>query len=245
MPYAQEKVLPYGARGEKGPLVRQMFDNIAPTYDRLNRRLSWTLDGYWRRRAVRAIASAAPQTILDIATGTADLALMAARQLQPQSIFAADISDKMMAIGQAKVAAAGLADVITFATEDCMHLSFAADTFDAVTAAFGLRNFQSLDTCVAEVLRVLRPGGIFAAVELTMPQRFPLRQLFTLYARQVIPRCGQTLAGDKGAYEYLSQSIAAFPPAGALCATLRRAGFTTASATPLTGGVCTLYKAIK
>ncbi len=245
MPYAQERVQPYGKAGSKGVLVEEMFNNIAPTYDRLNHRLSLSIDYSWRRQAVKALAEHCPQTVLDIATGTGDIALLIAQTLHPQQIIGADISEKMMAIGAEKVRAAGLQDIITFAHEDCMALSFDDNTFDAVTSAFGIRNFEDLDLGLREICRVLRPGGVFVAIEATTPRTFPMKQLFTIYAKTIIPLYGQLIARDKGAYEYLTNSVAAFPQGEAMQKILTAAGFTDVSFHRMTGGICTRYIAIK
>ena len=144
MIYEQEKIKPYG-EGEKAQQVEQMFDNIAPTYDKLNHRLSWNIDRGWRRKAIEALAPHKPQTLLDIATGTGDFAILAAEMLHPQAIVGADISEGMMEIGRQKVAQKGLSAVIQFQKEDCLALSYPAESFDAVTAAFGIRNFAELE----------------------------------------------------------------------------------------------------
>ena len=156
--YEQEKITPYHD-GEKASQVEQMFDNIAPTYDKLNHRLSWDIDKGWRRKAIRQLAPFHPKSLLDIATGTGDFAILSAQMLKPERLVGADISEGMMQIGRQKVAALGLQDVVTFEKEDCLHLSYNSDTFDAVTAAFGIRNFADLDAGLREMYRVLKPGG--------------------------------------------------------------------------------------
>ena len=175
MAYQQEKINPY-SEGEKTEQVEAMFDNIAPTYDQLNHRLSWNIDRGWHRKAIAALLPYKPQTLLDIATGTGDFAIMAAQMLKPQKLIGADISEGMMAIGAKKVKEAGLQDVISFEREDCLNLSYADATFDAVTAAFGIRNFANLDRGLGEMCRVLRPGGHLSIVELTTPVSFPMKQ---------------------------------------------------------------------
>ena len=148
--YEQEQIKPYHD-GEKASQVEQMFDNIAPTYDKLNHRLSWDIDKGWRRKAIKQLAPFHPQSLLDIATGTGDFAILSAQMLKPQRLVGADISEGMMQIGRQKVAALGLQDVVTFEKEDCLHLSYNSDTFDAVTAAFGIRNFADLDAGLREM----------------------------------------------------------------------------------------------
>lgn len=243
--YDQEKIKPYNGEGEKGKLVEQMFDNIAPTYDTLNHRLSWDIDRGWRRKAIRQLAPYHPQEILDIATGTGDFAILAARDLKPCHLIGADISEGMMAIGREKVGAAGLSDVITFQKEDCLNLSFPADTFDAVTAAFGIRNFQNLDKGLSEICRVLKPGGHLSIVELTTPVRFPMKQLFRIYSCTVLPTYGKLISKDSNAYEYLNKTIEAFPQGEAMMEIFRKAGFSKTSFRRLTFGICTMYFAEK
>ena len=157
--YEQEKIKPYDSNGDKGKQVEEMFDSIAPTYDKLNHRLSWNIDKGWRLTAIQALAKHNPQTILDVATGTGDFAILAAKMLRPKKLVGADISEGMMAIGRKKVEQEGLSDTISFKKEDCMSLTFDDNSFDAVTAAFGIRNFPNLDKGLAEMCRVLKPGG--------------------------------------------------------------------------------------
>ena len=180
--YRQEVIKPYG-EGEKAKQVEEMFDNIAPSYDKLNHRLSWNIDKGWRRKAIRQLAPFKPQTLLDIATGTGDFAILAAEMLHPQKLVGADISEGMMEIGRKKVREKGLQDIISFAKEDCLHLSYQDETFDAVTAAFGIRNFADLDSGLREMQRVLRKGGHLSIVELTSPVSFPMKQLFHVYSQ--------------------------------------------------------------
>jgi len=152
--YKQEKIKPYGRDDDKGKLVEQMFDNIAPTYDALNHRLSWDIDKGWRKKAIKQLAPFKPMNILDIATGTGDFAILSAKMLEPEALVGADISEGMMNVGRQKVLKEGLQDVISFKKEDCLNLSFENDTFDAVTASFGIRNFQDLDKGLCEMYRV-------------------------------------------------------------------------------------------
>ncbi len=211
MTYEQEKIKPYSQQGEKGAQVEAMFDNIAPTYDFLNHAMSLNIDKMWRKKTIAELNASKPQRILDIATGTGDFAILAARELKAESIIGADISEGMMEIGRKKVAQLGLAGTISFAKEDCMSLSFGDNTFDAVIAAFGIRNFPDLDKGLAEICRVLKPGGMMSVVELTTPVSFPMKQLFGLYTKIVLPVYGRIVSNDRAAYEYLNKSIAAFP----------------------------------
>lgn len=244
MPYTQETINPYHT-GDKATQVEQMFDNIAPTYDRLNHRLSWDIDRGWRRKAIRQLAPYAPQKMLDIATGTGDFAILAAEMLEPQELVGVDISEGMMNVGREKVARRGLQQVISFAREDCLNLSFADETFDAVTAAFGIRNFADLDRGLEEMYRVLRRGGHLSIVELTTPVRFPMKQLFRLYSHSVLPAYGRLISKDASAYSYLTRTIEAFPQGERMVEILRKAGFAEASFKRLTCGICTMYFAAK
>jgi len=242
--YRQETIKPYD-RGEKAAQVEQMFNNIAPTYDRLNHRLSWDIDKGWRRKAVGQLAPYQPKSILDIATGTGDFAILAARMLKPERLVGADISEGMMQIGREKVRQAGLADVITFAREDCLRMSYEDGTFDAVTAAFGIRNFADLDRGLAEMCRVLRKGGHLSIVELTTPVSFPMKQLFHVYSHTVLPIYGRLISKDNSAYSYLTRTIEAFPQGEHMVGILKKAGFSEASFRRLTFGICTMYFATK
>ena len=242
--YEQEKITPYHD-GEKASQVEQMFDNIAPTYDTLNHRLSWDIDKGWRRKAISQLAPYNPQSLLDIATGTGDFAIMAAQMLSPQRLIGADISEGMMDIGREKVRKAGLDGVISFEREDCTALSYAEDSFDAVIAAFGIRNFANLDMGLAEMCRVLKKGGHLSIVELTTPVSFPMKQLFHIYSHTVLPVYGRLISRDSSAYTYLTKTIEAFPQGEQMVEILKKAGFAEASFKRLTFGICTMYFATK
>ena len=244
MAYQQEQINPYTC-GDKAQQVEAMFDNIAPTYDTLNHRLSWNIDRGWRRKAIQALAPYKPQTMLDIATGTGDFAIMAAQMLKPQRLVGADISEGMMEIGRQKVKARGLDAVITFEREDCTALSYPDGTFDAVTAAFGIRNFADLDKGLAEMCRVLKPGGHLSVVELTTPVTFPMKQLFAIYSHTILPVYGRLISKDTHAYSYLTKTIEAFPQGEKMTGILKKAGFSQASFKRLTFGICTMYFATK
>jgi len=244
MAYQQEQIKPYN-NGEKAAQVEQMFDNIAPTYDRLNHRLSWDIDRGWRRKAIGQLAPYQPKRMLDIATGTGDFAILAARMLKPEQLIGADISEGMMQIGRQKVETAGLSSIISFAREDCLNLSYDTGTFDAVTAAFGIRNFADLDKGLGEMCRVLKKGGHLSIVELTTPPRFPMKQLFRLYSHTVLPVYGRLISKDQSAYSYLTQTIEAFPQGERMTEILKKAGFAEATFKRLTFGICTMYFATK
>ena len=243
--YKQETIKPYGHEGEKTKQVEAMFDNIAPTYDQLNHRLSWNIDRGWRKKAIKALAPYKPQMMLDIATGTGDFAILAAQMLHPKKLIGADISEGMMAVGRQKVEQLGLADVISFEREDCLALSYADESFDAVTAAFGIRNFQNLEQGLSEMCRVLRKGGHLSIAELTTPVAFPMKQLFHVYSHTVLPLYGRLISHDKSAYSYLTATIEAFPQGALMVDILQKVGFSKASFRRLTFGICTLYFAQK
>ena len=245
MTYQQEKIKPYEAGGEKAAQVEAMFDNIAPTYDTLNHRLSWDIDRGWRKKAIRQLEPFKPQTVLDIATGTGDFAILAAQMLRPKKLIGADISEGMMAVGAQKVAKLGLQDVISFAKEDCLDLSYPDESFDAVTAAFGIRNFADLDKGLSEMFRVLRKGGHLSIVELTTPVSFPMKQLFHIYSHTVLPAYGRIISRDQSAYSYLTKTIEAFPQGERMVDILGQAGFQEATFRRLTFGICTMYFATK
>lgn len=245
MDYPQEHIKPYGEEGTKAVQVERMFNHIAPTYDQLNHTLSMGIDRSWRRKAIHTLRPYHPQQILDIATGTGDFAILACRELQPQFLIGADISEGMMEVGREKVQQAGLADKVSFAREDCTALSFADATFDAVTVAFGVRNFEHLDIALGEMCRVLRPNGHLVILELSTPDRFPMKQLFTLYSKVVMPLIGKLVSKDNSAYTYLPESIRAFPQGEVMQRSIRNAGFSQVRFRRLTFGICTLYVATK
>ena len=242
--YKQEEIKPYND-GEKAQQVEQMFDNIAPSYDKLNHRLSWNIDKGWRRKAILQLAPHKPQTLLDIATGTGDFAILAAEMLRPQKLIGADISEGMMEIGRQKIREKGLEGIISFEKEDCLALSYPDATFDAVTAAFGIRNFANLDSGLREMQRVLKKGGHLSIVELTSPVIFPIKQLFHVYSHTVLPIYGRLISKDTSAYSYLTKTIEAFPQGEQMVEILHRAGFCQADFKRLTFGICTMYFATK
>ena len=243
--YLQETIKPYNQDATKTQQVEAMFDNIASTYDTLNHRLSWNIDRYWRKKAIKRLVAHAPKKILDIATGTGDFAIQACQQLPEVQITAVDISEGMMQVGRQKVKKKGLQQHIQFEREDCTALSYPDNTFDAITTAFGIRNFASLDKGLEEMCRVLRPGGQLCILELTQPMSFPMRQLFHIYSHTVLPLYGRLISKDTEAYSYLTKTIEAFPQGERMMDILRHAGFREAAFQRLTLGICTLYFATK
>ena len=245
MNYPQENIKPYNDSESKTAQVEKMFDNIAPAYDKLNHALSWNIDKSWRRKAIGLLKPFHPQYVMDVATGTGDFAIQACRILQPKELIGTDISEGMMNIGKEKVRQAGLEHLISFAKEDCTALSFTDCRFDAVTVAFGVRNFEDLDKGLQEISRVLIPGGHLVILELSAPERFPMKQLYALYSKIVILTLGKLLSKDRNAYTYLPQSIKAFPQGEAMTDIIRKAGFSQVTFQRLTLGICTLYFATK
>lgn len=243
--YGQEKIKPYDGKGGKGKLVEEMFDNIAPTYDTLNHRLSWNIDKSWRNKALKRLKPFAPQSILDIATGTGDFAILEAKMLKPEKVTGVDISEGMMEVGRRKVEALNLQEKIVFEKNDCLNLSYPDNTFDAVTAAFGIRNFQNLDRGLSEMCRVLKKGGHLCIVELTTPVTFPMKQLFRIYSHTVLPIYGKLISKDQSAYSYLTATIEAFPQGETMMEVLKKAGFEKAEFKRFTFGICTMYFATK
>ncbi len=243
--YAQEDIKPYSTDGAKGQQVEQMFDNIAHSYDRLNHVLSLGIDRGWRRKTIQALLPFNPKRVLDIATGTGDFALLAAKILQPDSIVGADITEGMMQIAQQKVQEAGLADIISFRKEDCMALSFDDNSFDAVIVAYGVRNYADLDRGLREMLRVLKPGGHAAILELAAPRRFPMKQMFWLYSHAWMPMVGKLVSKDKRAYSYLPQTMEAVPQGDKMKAIMEHAGFADVNFKAFTCGLSTMYLAEK
>ncbi len=243
--YEQEKIKPYDAAGSKGRQVERMFDSIAHSYDLLNHLLSLGIDRRWRRAAIASLRPFAPQSVLDVATGTGDFALLAARMLRPQRLVGVDLSEGMLAIGREKVKRAGLDSVIAFRKDDCLSLSLPADSFDAVTVAYGIRNFEDLDRGLREMLRVLRPGGRIAIIELCTPTCFPMKQLFKCYSRVFMPAVGRLVSRDSRAYRYLPATMEAFPQGEVMQGILERAGFREVRFRRFTFGLSTLYTAAK
>lgn len=245
MAYKQETVMPYGTRTEKRKQVERMFDNIAPSYDCLNHVFSFGIDKLWRKRSIDALKPFHHTDILDVATGTGDYALLAARRLRPQKIVAVDLSEGMMNIGREKVKRAGMDGIISFRKEDCEHLSFEDGTFDAVISAYGVRNFQNLDACLQEMRRVLRPEGHLLILELATPPHFPMKQLFHLYSHTLMTFVGRRMSHDRRAYSYLPATMEAFPQGEVMQKIIEKAGYSKVSFHRFTFGLSTMYVAEK
>jgi len=232
-------VTPYSDDRSKREQVERMFDAISPKYDLLNRMFSLGVDQGWRRKVIRLVAAEPVEKLLDVATGTADLAIMAAKVAG--HVTGVDISDGMLAQGRVKVEQKGLQGRITLQQADSAALPFADGSFDAVTVAFGVRNYEDLDRGLREMLRVLRPGGRLFVLEFSKPQHTPMRQLFRFYFHRVMPLVGRLVSKDSAAYTYLPQSVDAFPEGDRFLDLLTKAGGREAKARALTGGIATLY----
>ena len=239
-----EQVTPYGTSDTaKTEQVRQMFDAIAPAYDFMNRAMTLGIDIWWRKLAVKRLKRIRPAAILDVATGTGDFAIQLNKSLQPQHITGIDLSQGMLDEARRKVKDKGLEEKITFVKGDCMALPMADGTFDAVTVAFGVRNFEHLQQGYEEMARVLKPGGMLCVLELSTPGNRLIRWFYDLYALHIIPAIGAMKSG--GEYRYLPESIAAVPQGDDMLQLMRNAGLRDATFKCLTLGVCTIYTAVK
>lgn len=237
-----EDITPYGDTRCKTEQVREMFDHIAPAYDRLNRFMSLGLDGGWRRKAVRAVAALRPRSIVDIACGTGDFAISLAEAMPHAVVAGLDLSGGMVEIGRRKVAARGLAGRVSLSTGDCLDPAAVPEgEADAVTVAFGVRNFADLPAGYRAMLRMLRPGGMLCVIELATPDRAMVRPLYNIYTRGIIPLMGRIISGDSRAYSYLPESIAAVPSGQKMLDIMTRAGFVGCACRNLSFGVCRIY----
>lgn len=222
-----------------------MFDNIAPTYDALNHTLSAGIDRLWRRRAVRIVAGSNPRRILDVASGTGDLALALARRMKEAKVTGADISEGMLAIAREKAGRAGLADRTEFVAGDAEALDFADGSFDAATVAFGVRNFGDIDAGLREIRRVLRSGGMLTVLELSTPRNRAVGWLYGVYAHRILPWVGGMVSKDRAAYRYLPESVDEFPAPGRFVEMMSAAGFNDCRTRSLTFGVARIYTGVK
>lgn len=241
-----EEINPYDNSRGKTEQVREMFDNIAPAYDTLNRAMSLGRDKSWRRRAVRLVASTSPRTIIDIATGTGDFALALAKAISDATVIGLDLSEGMVAIGREKCRRAGLDNRVSLRTGDCLNPP--ADIIgsaDAVTVAFGVRNFADLAAGYRAMYSMLRPGGMLCVIELSTPGSAWVRPAYNFYTGVVIPAMGRLVSKDRRAYSYLPESIAAVPRGDAMLQLMRDAGFVGTEYRTLTLGVCTIYTGLR
>ncbi|KIO53761.1 bifunctional demethylmenaquinone methyltransferase/2-methoxy-6-polyprenyl-1,4-benzoquinol methylase UbiE [Flavobacterium hibernum] len=240
-----EKITPYkdSSLGKKEQ-VAQMFDNISGNYDNLNRVISFGIDTKWRKKVLKIVSDTKPKKILDIATGTGDLAILMT-QTNAEKIIGLDISAGMLEVGKKKVEAKGLSNVIDLVLGDSEKIPFDDNYFDAITVGFGVRNFENLEKGFAEILRVLKPNGVFVILETSVPDKTPYKQGYNFYSKNILPLIGKLFSKDNSAYGYLSESAAAFPYGEALNNILRKIGFIDVVAMPQTFGVATIYSASK
>jgi demethylmenaquinone methyltransferase / 2-methoxy-6-polyprenyl-1,4-benzoquinol methylase len=236
-----ESVKPYQNEGSKKEQVAQMFDNVAGTYDALNRFLSLGIDVYWRKKAINLLRAIAPQRILDVATGTADVALETQKQLQPNKIIGIDISAQMLEVGRQKIEKKGVQNIIELQLGDSENIQFEDDSFDAVTLSFGVRNFENVEQGLKEIYRVLKPNGQLVVLEFSRPRAFPLKQLFNFYFKNILPFIGKMTSKDARAYTYLYESVQAFPDREDFCQLMNRAGFEKAQYQAWTAGIVCCY----
>lgn len=243
-PERVESINPYRETGEKGVQVEAMFDNIASAYDFMNTAMSFGLCRYWRDKALRMLSPMAGAVILDMATGTGDVAIALAERYAPKSVTGIDLSEGMLDVARGKTKAKGL-DCISFSQGDCLDIKYADNTFDYATIAYGVRNFSHLSEGLKELQRVIRPGGKLCIIELSVPRGVVTAPLYGFYSRKVIPMVGRVVSGDSRAYTYLPESIAACPQREAMAELLKNAGFRRVSFKSLTFGVVTVYIAEK
>jgi len=240
-----EKVTPYKDSGDsKKKQVEQMFDTISGEYDGLNRVISFGVDVKWRKKVVQLVADKQPESILDIATGTGDLIINMA-PTGAKRLVGLDLSEGMLSVGRKKIATKTLDDRIEMIQGDSENLPFKDSSFDAITVAFGVRNFETLDKGLTEIYRVLKPGGIFVVLETSVPTKFPFKQGYNFHSKVILPTVGKLFSKDKKAYGYLSESANAFPFGEAFNNILRKIGFTDVTHQPQTFGVATIYSATK
>ena len=239
------KITPYKDSSlSKKEQVAQMFDTISGNYDNLNRVISFGIDVKWRKKVLKLIEESNPTTILDIATGTGDLAILMA-QTKAEKIIGLDISAGMLEVGVQKIAAKNLTKTIEMVLGDSENMPFEDGYFDAITVAFGVRNFENLEKGLTEILRVLKPNGRFVILETSVPEKTPYKQGYQLYSKYILPQIGKLFSKDNVAYGYLSESAAAFPFGEKLNNILREIGFIDVIALPQTFGVATIYSASK
>jgi len=225
---------------DKREKVENMFDGIAPKYDFLNHFLSFGVDYYWRNKVLKIIKKVGPKSILDIATGTGDLAILSSKA-NPEKIIGIDISQNMLNVGIDKVKAKGLDKLITLQQEDSEDLSFDDNVFDLAMVAFGVRNFQNLEKGLGEIKRVLKPGGTFIVLEFSQPRSFPMKQLYGFYSKNILPTFGRIISNDASAYTYLPESVKRFPAFEEFTSIMDKVGFKNTRYESLTSGISSIY----
>ncbi|MET3731059.1 demethylmenaquinone methyltransferase/2-methoxy-6-polyprenyl-1,4-benzoquinol methylase [Moheibacter stercoris] len=224
--------------------VEQMFDNISDNYDLLNRILSMGIDVSWRKKVVKSVQKAKPSTILDIATGTGDLAIAMAKATDAK-ITGFDLSAGMLEVGRKKVSEQNLANRIEMIQGDAENMPFADHSFDVITVAFGVRNFENLSKGLDEIYRVLKPGGKFIILEFSQPESFPMKQLYAFYSKNILPKIGKQISKDQSAYTYLPDSVKAFPYGEKMKNILKSSNFVQPFDKKLTFGIASIYESLK
>jgi demethylmenaquinone methyltransferase/2-methoxy-6-polyprenyl-1,4-benzoquinol methylase len=239
-------ITPYSAdHGAKKQQVADMFNNISKTYDFLNHFLSLGIDIIWRKKAINELKEDQPELILDVATGTGDFAFEALSILNPEKIIGVDISQGMLDIAQQKITKRGLGSKFEVKLGDSEKLPFEANAFDAVTVAYGVRNFENLESGLADIQRVLKPGGKAVVLEFSKPKVFPVKQLYKFYFNYITPGIGKIFSKDARAYTYLPESVAVFPDGETFTALMDKAGFKNTKCRPLAFGICSIYTGVK
>lgn len=240
--FAHDTIVPNKkSNATKKDQVTDMFDSIAFRYDFLNRFLSAGIDIVWRKKAIKQLQNLQPKTVLDVATGTADVALMTYAALKPNKIIGIDISEGMLSLGRKKIAEKQLEKIIELQTGDSENLPFTDNSFDAITVAFGVRNFQNLQKGIAEMYRVLKPGGKLVVLEFSKPSAVGFKSLYNLYMNVIAPSFGKMVAKNKDAYQYLNDSVQAFPEGNNFLNILHAQNFTQTYLQKLSLGICTIY----
>jgi len=244
--FAHDTVVPFkNSELSKKQQIAAMFDKIAFRYDFLNRFLSAGIDVSWRKKAIKQLQTLQPKYILDVATGTGDVAILAEKMLHPVKITGIDISEGMLDIGRKKIQKLGLQNKIELLKGDSETMNLADNSFDAITVAFGVRNFQNLENGLTEMLRVLKPGGKLVVLEFSRPKQFLFKNFYNLYMKTIAPGFGKLIAKNKDAYQYLNDSVQRFPEGTDFINILNKAGYTSSYYKALTLGICTIYCASK
>jgi len=243
--FSHERIKPFSEQGSKKEQVSEMFDHIAPRYDFMNRFLSVGIDVSWRRKAIKRFQKDNPRILLDVATGTADMSIMAARILQPEKIIGIDISEKMLEIGRKKIDKEGLGTKIELFSGDGETINFPKDSFDGVMVAFGVRNFENLEKGMAEILRVMKPGAQLIVLEFSKPKLPGVKALYNFYMGVVAPQMAKWFNQNKKAYQYLNESARAFPDRQLFIDVLNKTGYSDTSFKPLSLGICCIYSGRK
>lgn len=236
-----EEIKPYKEDGGKASQVEEMFDSIAPAYDFMNRAMTLGIDRWWRHVAVKIVGKTRPRRILDVATGTGDFAIALYNKIKPQQVVGIDLSQGMLDVARGKVEKRGLTNAIALQQGDCLELPFDDKEFDAVTVAFGVRNFEHLLQGYEQMHRVLSPGGMLCVIELSTPENRIIRWFYDIYTLHIIPWIGTLKSGDRSAYRYLPLSIAAVPQGNDMLNIMREAGFKDCKVKRMTFGTCSIY----